>query len=206
MKSNARFGLAVAFGSVCAVASAQLPPTPVGGASEHGPRLFVAQRIQDLGSVIEGDKVMITWMLENRGDANLEIERTTAACGCTVVQLSDDDKVIPPGKTLNLKAEFDSTSRRETQTKTISVLSNDPTEPELKLEFRAKVELLFELDPPSLVNLRTVRRGVAATRTLDLYPGPGRKTLEIRGMEVAEDAPIVFVSVAEDFKQHALAN
>jgi len=173
-----------------AATSAQLPPTPTGELASHGPRLFVPQRIQDVGTILEGDKAVITWTLENRGDADLVIDRTAASCGCTIVKLTDEEKVIPPGKSLELKAQFDSTSRREVQTKSVNVSSNDPTEPELKLEFRALVELLFELDPANLVNLRTVRRGVASTRTLDVYPGPGRKSVTIRGMEVTDDGPI----------------
>lgn len=169
---------------------AQLPPAPVGETAEHGPRLFVAERIKDLGTIIEGDRVSITWTLENRGDANLEIERTAAACGCTVVQLSDAEKVIPPGKSLELKAQFDSTSRREDQVKTVNVYSNDRAEPDLKLEFRAKVDFLFELDPPNLVSLRTVRRGVPAAKALDVYPGPGRSNLTIRDLQVLDDAPL----------------
>ena len=124
------------------ISAGQLPPTPTGAGSQTGsrPQLFVAQRSQDLGTIIEGDKATVTWILENRGGADLVIERTVPSCGCTVVQLAEDDKVIRPGGSLPLKAEFDSTNRRDVQTKAVTVFSNDPSEPELKLEFKAKVE------------------------------------------------------------------
>src|SRR3972149_2741208 len=141
----------------------QLPPTPSGTGNEAAPRpqLYVAQRSQDIGTILDGDKATVTWLLENRGNAALVIDRTVPSCGCTVVQLAEDERVIAPGGSLALKAVFDSTNRREAQVKTISVHSNDPAEPELRLDFKAKVELLFELEPAGMLNLRTIRRGAA---------------------------------------------
>ena len=170
----------------------QLPPTPTLKGDEAAPRpqLYVAQRSQDLGSIIEGDKATVTWMLENRGNADLVIERTASSCGCTVVQLADSEKVIAPGRSLALKANFDSTNRRETQAKTVSVYSNDQAEPELRLDFKAKVELLFELEPAGMLNLRAIRRGETGQKGLDIFPGPGRKTLAVQGIEIQNDAPL----------------
>lgn len=174
----------------------QLPPTPTGTGGEAAPRpqLFVAQRSQELGTIIEGDKATVTWMLENRGNADLVIERTSSSCGCTVVQLAENEKVIAPGGSLTLKADFDSTNRREAQAKTVSVHSNDPAEPELRLDFKAKVELLFELEPAGMLNLRTIRRGATGQKGLDIFPGPERKTLTIHSIEIQDDAPLSFQS------------
>jgi len=183
----------------------QLPPTPTGTGGEAAPRpqLFVAQRSQELGTIIEGDKVTVTWMLENRGKADLVIEETVSSCGCTVVQLAESEKVIAPGGSLALKADFDSTNRRDAQAKTVSVHSNDPVEPELRLDFKAKVDLLFELNPPGMLNLRTIRRGAAAQKSLDIFPGPDRKTLTIHGIEIPDDAPLSFQSEALESRGRA---
>ena len=183
----------IAVFQVCLPISAgQLPPTPTGTGGDTAPRpqLFVAQRSQDLGTILEGDKAIVSWLLENRGNADLVIDRTVPSCGCTVVQLADSEKIIPPGRSLTLKAEFDSTNRREEQAKTINVLSNDPAEPELKLTFKGKVELLVEMEPAGMLNVRTIRRGAAAPKALDLLPGPGRQTLTVRGVELQDDAPL----------------
>ena len=174
----------------------QLPPTPTGTGGEAAPRpqLYVTQRSQELGTIIEGDKATVTWMLENRGNADLVIERTASSCGCTVVQLAESEKVIAPGGSLALKADFDSTNRRDAQAKTVSIHSNDPAEPELRLDFKAKVELLFELEPAGMLNLRTIRRGATGQKGLDIFPGPGRKTLTIHSIEIQDDAPLSFQS------------
>ncbi len=178
------------------VAAAQLPPVPGQSEADAGdkPRLFVVQRSIDLGSVVEGAKVPVSWRLENHGGADLNIERTTAGCGCTIVRLNDDQRVIPPGGSLELKAEFDSTRRRGRQIKGVTVYSNDPAEPELKLEFRAQVQVLFEITPVSLVNLRGIQRGQTAARMIEIVPGPGRKTVELRKMEFLPWSPLTFES------------
>jgi len=152
------------------------------------------QRSQDLGTIIEGDKATVTWTLENRGTADLVIDRTTSSCGCTVVQLAENEKIIPPGGSLALKADFDSTNRRESQVKTVGVYSNDSVEPELHLDFKAKVELLYELDPAGVLNLRAIRRGATGPKGLDILPGPGRTKLTIHSIEIQDDAPLNFQS------------
>ena len=135
------------FRLVAAAALAQLPPAPqpIPADAQRRPQLVVEQRSLDIGMVVEGEKRTITWRLENRGSANLVIDRTRATCGCTIVQLKDEEKIIPPGGSLDLKAEFDSTSRVGDQNKRITVHTNDPVEPDVTLEFHAKVEAIYEI-------------------------------------------------------------
>jgi len=179
-------------GFLAGLAEAQLPPTPDDRAAggPQLPKLYVAERSKDLGRVYEGDKVSVTWNVENRGDADLVIDHVAPSCGCTVVKLEEAEKTIPPGKPLALTAEFDSTARRGAQAKFVAVYSNDPTEPEIHLDFKAQVELLYEFDPANMMNLRAVRRGDQAQRTLDVYPGKGHQSLTVRGVELDDDAPL----------------
>ncbi len=170
----------------------QIPPTPDKDSAQVGPKpqLFVEHRSQELGTVLEGDSVMVTWVVENRGDADLVIERTSAACGCTLVKLKDEDKAVPPGAKLELSAEFNSTGRFGEQNKGISVFSNDSLEPELKLSFHASVQPLYLVNPSGLINLGVLRRGETAERTLDITPAPGRGEVTIRGIDFEDGAPI----------------
>lgn len=154
----------------------QLPPPPKPAAQEGAaaPRIFVQQSVLDLGVVLEGDRAPIQWTIENRGTADLVILRIRAGCGCTVLESPDEKRTVPPGHTHVLKAEFDSTSRFGMQDKSIVVYSNDPIEPELKLELRAVVERLFDRTPQTALNLRMLQRGDTAEQTLDIMPVEGR--------------------------------
>ncbi len=182
------------FAMVGTSAMGQLPPTP----KQHDrsvrdqPKLFVANRIQDLGKVIEGDKVIVRWILENQGDADLVIKETRAGCGCTVIDLPDDQRVIPPGSLLELSAQFDSTKRRGSQRKHITVESNDPAEDRLRLEFTAEVQSLYDATPSQSLNVRMLQRGQTADRFMQFSPSPGRSGLEILGVELPEYAPLGF--------------
>ncbi len=172
---------------------AQLPPVPKDAEKkEKLPRLFVAKRKIELGKVLEGDKVQLEWSLENQGTGDLIISETKASCGCTIVKLTDDQKVAKPGATLSLKADFNSTQRFGNQVKAITVESNDPAEPKLQLEFTAEVEKTYELSP-TVLNLRSVRRGVPAEKAITITPEGGRKSVEVVDISFAQPAPLTFV-------------
>jgi len=181
------FGWIVIVAVMASLGAAQLPPAPdSGGKAKPLPRLVVEQRTIDLGTVIEGNKATVSWALANQGTADLVIERTTAGCGCTVVKLADAEKVIPPNGMLTLKAEFDSTRRVGEQKKTVTVVSNDPAEPSLTLEFKAKIETLLEIQPEGALALQAVRRGEAAARTLDITRGQGRPPVELLSVQLQD--------------------
>jgi hypothetical protein len=174
--------------------SVQLPPVPTENkaGSLPQPQLFAAVRAHDLGKVNEGDKATVHWLLENRGNADLVIERTQSSCGCAVVKMTEKQPVIPPGGSLDLQVEFDSRGRRGQQAKSVTVYSNDSMEPALKLEFAADVQVLFEIQPPGIVNLHALRRGTSSTKTIDVHPGTGRKSVTVVDVQVPENSPLRF--------------
>lgn len=171
---------------------AQLPPTPREQPADGPalPKLVVADRFQDMGSLYEGDKIEIVWLLTNEGDADLTIDGTRTSCGCTVARLADDQRTIGPKQSLELVVEFNSAGRRGTQRKSVVVESNDPNEPKLKLEFVAEVASLFVAKPPGAVSLRMVRRGETPRRDLELRAAAIEHDLEVLGIEVPPSAPI----------------
>lgn len=176
---------------------AQLPPVPqeVETTDVEGPQAHVASRLLDLGTILEGDKQEVRWLLQNRGKSDLIINGTRSSCGCAVVNLKDDQKVIPPGEILELVVTFDSRGRQGAQDKSVTILTNDPAEPELKLSFKANVQYLYEIQPSAAVmNLRAVRRGETVERTIDIYPGPSRRSVKVTGIELPEWSPLSFKS------------
>jgi hypothetical protein len=165
--------------------AAQVPPTPSGKSpSGPSPRLVIPERNCELGTVISGDAPFAKWILENKGDADLIIKETVSSCGCTVVQLAEEAKIIRPGGSLELKAQFQSAGRRGEQIKTVAVHTNDPIEPKVDLQFHAKVEVLFEMNPAQRVNLQAVQRGQTAKRTLDITPAAEKKSLELTEFKI----------------------
>ncbi len=170
----------------------QLPPVPGAGdrTAEPEPKLVVAERIFDLGALIEGDKAVATWRIENHGDADLVVEQLKAGCGCTAVKLHDDDRTIKPGGQLDLDAEFDSRGRRGSQRKNISVYTNDPSEPKLKLELTAQVSALYDITPMRALSLRMLRRGETGAKAIEIRPVTGRKVLDILSVDIPPGVPL----------------
>lgn len=157
-------------------------------AAVAAPEIHVEQPIAELGTIIEGDKPSVTWLIHNRGDVDLLIERTAAGCGCTVVKMDDKDKTIPPGGARELRVDFESKGRAGMQTKYISIFSNDPKNAELKVGIRVKVDTLFAVEPAGMLNIRAVNRGQEADKTIDIHPSPGRMKLTIESVRFDTDA------------------
>ena len=180
--------------TTCATTMGQVPPPPGAGTTVDvkQPRLFVAERTVDLGEVIEGHKTTFHWVLGNKGTGDLIIDRTKVSCGCTVVKLKEEDKVIPPGESLNLVVVFDSAGRRGHQKKFVNVDTNDPAEPRLTLEFTATVKQLFRVDPARVLNARSLRRGDTIPKTIDVQPSASGASLEVLGVEFVGDAPMTY--------------
>ena len=174
-------------------AVAQLPPPPdPGGPTSAEPRLHVEKRNQDLGTYYAGEDRVIVWLLENQGGSDIEIERTAASCGCTVVDLPADQQRIAPGAQLELRAKFDSTGRRDKQRKTVTIFSNDPAEPKLVLSFEADLKPPYDITPSSALMLQQMRRGDQARQTVEVFPGQPQGSVEVTGVTFTDGAPLQY--------------
>ncbi len=153
-------------------------------AHAKGPTIQVDERTVDAGNVRQGDQATITFKIKNTGDQDLTIFQVSASCGCTVPKnLTDEQKRVEPGETLELEATFDSRGRRGVQRKEITVVSNDPIEPRLQLYLTAKIVTLFEInvDGRDSRGLRfgKLRPGQTVEKDVDVLPTEPGKSLEI---------------------------
>lgn len=91
---------------------------------ENAPRIKFDQTKFDFGTIKQGEHVEHEYKFTNTGKSPLLIRRVKASCGCTATNLSSS--TIEPGQSGSIKATFSSTGRSGKQTKTITVISNDP--------------------------------------------------------------------------------
>lgn len=82
----------------------------------------------DFGDIKPGDKANCDFVLKNNGKNNLIIRKTKASCGCTAVALGES--TILPGKETTIRATFDSNGKSGRQYKSVTVITNDPANPE----------------------------------------------------------------------------
>ncbi len=93
---------------------------------------------QDYGDMIHGEIAKFTFEFTNTGKSELIIRKTKASCGCTIA--SPGKKVLQPGESSEITVEFDSGKKHPgKQTKSVTVISNDPVNSVQRLIFRANV-------------------------------------------------------------------
>jgi hypothetical protein len=78
----------------------------------------------DFGDMKQGEKKEYTFELVNSGKRDLIIRNVRSSCGCTAV--SPSKNIIAPGETAPIKVVFDSTGKKGRQSKTVTVITNDP--------------------------------------------------------------------------------
>lgn len=165
---------------------ATAPAAPVGPA----PKLVVAEPIHDAGDVSKGETVKADFVVENQGEAELEITGVHPACGCTVA--SFDAKVAPGGKG-KIHAELDTSDFQGPVAKTITVTSNDPTNPRLTLTIKAKIEPHIAVFPgyARYIYVQTLDPGTVAQT---LWPLDGQ---DFRVLSVDSPYPFIHASFRE---------
>jgi hypothetical protein len=93
------------------------------------PQIVFTRPVQDVGRIVEGEKVEIRFSYYNSGTQDLQITDIETSCGCTRVEW--EKKALPHGVTGYLTVVFDSHSFSGLQTKTIRVSSNSRKKDEL---------------------------------------------------------------------------
>lgn len=129
-----------------------------------GPLIQVSPAVIDMGTMYSGEKSEQVFVIENRGDEPLIINKVRTSCGCTTAFMRD--KMIAPGQSTELAVRFNSAKFRGQVVKRIMLFSNDPSgRTELVLRGQVKVELQLE---PSQVKLGIVPTGKVIERVLKL--------------------------------------
>jgi Protein of unknown function (DUF1573) len=87
-----------------------------------GAYMYFSQDTYDGGKITEGDIIKHTFVIENRGKADLVIKNATGSCGCTVAKY--EEKPIAPGKSAPIEVVFNSSGKSGAQHKTVTIVSN----------------------------------------------------------------------------------
>ena len=91
----------------------------------------------DFGDIKPGSKVEHTFNLKNIGKRDLIIRDVKSSCGCTAV--SPSKNMVGSNESVPLKVVFDSTGKSGRQTKTITVITNDPKNPTTVLRIASNI-------------------------------------------------------------------
>ena len=92
----------------------------------------------ELGEMGANEKKEMEFKFTNTGKSPLIIRKVKAACGCTAIAPSETE--IAPGKSSSVKAAFDTSGRNGKQSKTITVITNDPENSSITLRFSGEIK------------------------------------------------------------------
>lgn len=116
--------------------------TPAASPTTGGtPRITFAKRVHDFGVIADAQDYSTTFRFTNTGTGTLVIAEVKATCGCTVPTLAKTR--YAPGESATLNVTFNPSGKAGKQNKTISVVSNAPSQTVVKLAIRADVRPLI---------------------------------------------------------------
>ncbi|MCI4397320.1 MAG: DUF1573 domain-containing protein [Acidobacteria bacterium] len=116
---------------------------PVQG-SEKPPKLVINKTEFDAGAISKGSPVQAEFILENKGEGTLQIQRVQPACGCTVASF---DHEIAPGKSGKISATVNTQAYQGPIVKTIQVFTNDQAMQNFQLTIKADVKAILSVQP-----------------------------------------------------------
>ncbi len=94
----------------------------------NAPKLVFEETSFNFGTVTEGEKVNHTFKFKNAGKQDLVIRKISTSCGCTVVDKKTE--IIKAGESSAFDITFNSAGKSNRQNKSITVICNDPSNPQ----------------------------------------------------------------------------
>mgnify|MGYP000951272772 CR=1 FL=1 len=105
---------------------------------ENAPIADFNTTIHDYGNIKEGDPVEFEFALKNTGKSDLIIRKVKASCGCTTVQ--PEKNLLKTGESTTIKAVFRTRGYSGKQSKSITVITNDPKRSTIILRMTGSIE------------------------------------------------------------------
>ena len=102
-----------------------------------GPRIAAEPLVFDFGKVLTQKTLHKDFVIRNFGTEDLDIEKVSTTCGCTVAE--EPPKVVKPGQSAVLKIKFETRTYAGPVERKILIQSNDPVKNPLELKIKATV-------------------------------------------------------------------
>ena len=145
-------GLAGALAGLVAVwgsqAAAQLPSSGL-GPLEGGPQIAVAETVHDFGKVPPGESRQHEFVYRNAGSVPLEVTHVRTSCGCTTA--GDWDRRVEPGSEGRVKVNFSTGSYSGLLQRNVTLVTNDPRQPQLVLQVKAEIWAPIDVNPKTVM-------------------------------------------------------
>ncbi|MCL1894630.1 MAG: DUF1573 domain-containing protein [Holophagaceae bacterium] len=129
----------------------------------------------DFGKISPDQKVSHRFIVINKGSAPLQIKEIRPSCGCSYSMVGQWN--LKPGEETNIDVHFDPTGMIGNIQKSLSVISNDPQNPDVLLTFEASVIREIMASTMALFFDGISRSGSPVTKTINLQSGDGQQVV-----------------------------
>lgn len=102
-----------------------------------GPRIAAEPMVFDFGKSLQNKTLEKEFVIKNFGTEDLEIEKVSTTCGCTVAD--GFGKVVKPGQSTVMRVKLETRTYTGRVERKILVQSNDPVKNPLELKVQANV-------------------------------------------------------------------
>lgn len=154
-------------------------------AAQAGPAIMSPEPVFDFGELDNEQQVERTFVIKNVGDEPLEITDVKTSCGCTVAKL--ENKTIQPGGEESISATFNLKGKQGIQSKKITIMSNDPEQPNFYLEFKGTALATISIEP-KLLNMGRIMDNDTHSASLTVASSKEGHTFTIEKVEVEQPA------------------
>ena len=180
-------------------AKSEEKPVPEGPA----PKIVSPEPVYDFGTLDNETKVQHDFIIRNVGDATLNIKNVRTSCGCTVAQ--PEKKVLEPGEETKVATTLSLRGRQGPTKKSVTVESNDPVTPMLRLDLEGTAIAPIMMDPRT-VNFGRIDDDEVHERTVSLKTTQEDLTFHIESIECPRLPQIqTEVKTLEDGKSYQIA-
>jgi len=129
------------------------------------PRVELSPKVFDFGEIWQGNPPKKEFTIKNTGEGPLTLT-VKSSCGCTVP--TNPKSPLEPGGTTTFTITYDARAKGEAH-KTITLMTNDPTQLVIPIEVKGNVKPIFECEPTDRLMFQDVEPGSpAATKTMKL--------------------------------------
>jgi hypothetical protein len=104
---------------------------------KNAPKIVFEKSTYDFGAVASGTVVTYRFEFINEGKKTLNILKVKTSCGCTTTKL--DKKEFKKGEKGFIEAVFNTRGRKGAQHKQITVVTNDPKNPQIVLTLKGNL-------------------------------------------------------------------
>jgi hypothetical protein len=137
---------------------------PGGAALSGGARLEMSPTVFDFKEVWQGEPAEGEFTIKNVGTDPLTLE-TRSSCGCTVA--TKPESPLAPGATTTFKISYH-TTRAGPANKSVTVTTNDPTQPSVVIKVMGTVKSPVTMTPSDRIAFSNLERDAVVSQTIRL--------------------------------------